>query len=249
MRIIISPAKKMKIDTDSFLPESLPAFLPKAEQLKSALQSMTLPQLKALWKCSDSLVALNAQRLEKMDLRSHLTPALIAYEGIQYQYMAPDVFDTEELDYIREHLRILSGFYGVLHPFDGVVPYRLEMQAKLALNGCKDLYAFWGKTLADALSSETDFILNLASNEYSRAVKTHLSANTRFITCLFAELKNDKPIEKGTFCKMARGQMVRWLAENKITASEDVRGFDRMGYHFSPEHSTDTEFVFLKDPQ
>lgn len=247
MRIIISPAKKMKTDTDSFAPDSLPMFLKEAKQIQSALQSMTLCQLKSLWKCSDALVDLNAQRLEKMDLQAHLTPALIAYEGIQYQYMAPDVFDCDELHYIQEHLRILSGFYGLLRPFDGVVPYRLEMQAKLPLDGHKDLYSFWGKKLAIALADETDFILNLASSEYSRAVQPHLPPETRFITCRFAELINDKPIEKGTFCKMARGQMVRWLAENNIENPQDITAFDQMGYHFSPSHSGKQEYIFLKD--
>lgn len=246
MRIIISPAKKMKIDTDSFLTESSPIFLHEAERLQTALNSMTVSQLKSLWKCSDSLVELNVQRLKHMDLHTHLTPAFIAYEGIQYQYMAPDVFDFDSLNYIREHLRILSGFYGILRPFDGVTPYRLEMQAKLPLEGHSDLYSFWGSKLADVLSGETDFVLNLASNEYSRAVKPFLPNHIRFITCVFAELKNGKPIEKGTFCKMARGQMVRWLAENKITTPEQIQNFNQLGYCFSKEHSTTTEFVFLK---
>lgn len=143
MRIIISPAKKMNIDTDSFAPEALPQFLPEAEQLKAALQGMPAQELQVLWKCNDALTVLNVERLRTMDLHSRLTPAILSYQGIQYRYMAPSVFEDGHFAYVREHLRILSGFYGLLRPFDGVTPYRLEMQAKLSVNGCKDLYDFW----------------------------------------------------------------------------------------------------------
>jgi len=151
MRIIISPAKKMRVDTDSFAPEGLPAFLPETGRLLAALKEMDGPQLQKLWKCNDSIAALNLERLAHMDLEGRLTPALLSYEGIQYQYMAPGVFDREQLDYVKEHLRILSGFYGLLRPFDGVTPYRLEMAAPLKVDGRKDLYAFWGNKLAEAL--------------------------------------------------------------------------------------------------
>ena len=246
MRIIISPAKKMIVDTDSFPPESLPAFLPRTERLLSALRSMSPAALQALWKCNDAIAALNVERLAAMDLSRSLTPAILSYEGIQYRYMAPTVFEQSQLDYIRDHLRILSGFYGLLRPFDGVTPYRLEMQAKLAVDGCRDLYAFWGGTLAEALAAETNLVVNLASKEYSKAVEPHLPASVRFLTCTFGEEKGGKILEKGTACKMARGQMVRWMAEHGIDRAEDLRNFDGLGYAFSPAHSTESNFVFLK---
>lgn len=246
MRIIISPAKKMNVDVDSFAPEGLPQFIGEAERLKTVLQSMTPRQLRALWKCNEAIAKLNVECLETMDLRRRLTPAILAYEGIQYQYMAPGVFETGHLAYIKEHLRILSGFYGLLRPFDGVTPYRLEMQARLSVDGGKDLYAFWGGKLAKQLASETDFVLNLASREYSRAVEPHLPASVRFLSCTFGELKEGRVMEKGTLCKMARGQMVRWLAENNITDPEDIRAFADLGYRFSPEHSTENNDVFIK---
>lgn len=246
MRIMISPAKKMNVDLDSFAPEGLPQFIGEAEQLKTVLQSMTPRQLRALWKCNEAIAKLNVERLETMDLRRRLTPAILAYEGIQYRYMAPGVFETGHLAYIKEHLRILSGFYGLLRPFDGVTPYRLEMQARLSVDGSKDLYAFWGGKLAKQLASETDFVLNLASREYSRAVEPHLPASVRFLTCTFGELKEGRVMEKGTLCKMVRGQMVRWLAENNITDPEDIRAFADLGYQFSPEHSTENNDVFIK---
>ena len=232
MRIIIAPAKKMVVDTDSFTVDDLPLFLERAERLKAALQSMSPKELQSLWKCNDAIAELNIERLGQMDLRRNLTPAILSYEGIQYRYMAPGVMEAAHLDYLREHLRILSGFYGLLRPFDGVTPYRLEMQAKLAVDGCRDLYRFWGGCLARQLASETDFVLNLASKEYSRAVEPHLPGTVRFVSCTFGEWKDGKIVEKGTMCKMARGQMVRWLAENQIENPEDLRSFDQMGYQF-----------------
>ncbi len=246
MRIIIAPAKKKVVDTDSFAVDGLPVFLEQTERLKAALQRMSPSELQALWKCNDAIAKLNTERLSAMDLRRRLTPAIVSYEGIQYQYMAPGVMETAQMDYLREHLLILSGFYGLLRPFDGVTPYRLEMQAKLSVGDCRDLYEFWGDTLARQLASETDFVLNLASKEYSRAVEPHLPKSVRFLTCTFGEHKDGKVIEKGTMCKMARGQMVRWLAENNVTSWADIRAFDQLGYRFQPELSSENHDVFLK---
>ena len=246
MRIIIAPAKKMNVDTDSFAVQALPHFLADAERLREALQAMSDRELQALWKCNDAIARLNVERLRDMDLRRNLTPAILAYEGIQYRYMAPGVMEAGQLEYLQEHLRILSGFYGLLRPFDGVVPYRLEMQAKLAVDGCRDLYQFWGSRPARQLASETDVVLNLASKEYSKAVEAYLPKTVRFVTCAFGELKDGRVVEKGTKCKMARGQMVRWLAENNITAAADIQAFDQLGYRFQTELSTEDHQVFLK---
>ncbi len=247
MRVLISPAKKMRVDTDSFAAEDLPAFLDRAEILADRLREMTYPELKALWKCSDQIAQRSLEQLQAMDLRKGLTPALISYEGIQYRYMAPGVFTTEELAYVREHLRILSGFYGLLRPFDGVVPYRLEMQAKLSICEAKDLYTFWDAIIAKSVLSETGCILNLASKEYSVCVSRHLSKSARWVTCIFGERKNSRIIEKGTQCKMARGEMVRFMAEERIQKVEDVRAFDRLGYRFSATDSGKDTYTFVKD--
>ena len=246
MKIIISPAKKMREDLDGFAPEGLPVFLPRAERLLEALRAMSPRELQALWKCNDAIAALNVERLERMDLRRNLTPAVLAYEGIQYRYLAPGVLETGDLDYLRDHLRILSGFYGLLAPFDGVTPYRLEMGARLAADGCPDLYAFWGDALARALAEGTDLVLNLASREYSRAVAPHLPPAVKLLTCVFGEESNGKIVEKGPLCKMARGEMVRWLAQNRVERPEDVRRFEALGYRYAPDHSTETQLVFVK---
>ena len=160
MRIIISPAKKMREDTDSLAWRNLPAHLEQTQQLCQVLQGMSYDQLKKLWKCNDQIAQLNVERLKTMDLHRNLTPAILSYEGIQYRYMAPGVFTQGELEYVEEHLRILSGFYGLVRHFDGVTPYRLEMQAKLPVGQAKDLYAFWGDHLARDLWGETDCIIN-----------------------------------------------------------------------------------------
>ena len=247
MRIIISPAKKMNMATDSLPWRDLPAFLPQTQQLAAVLQGMSYDELKKLWKCNDAIAALNVERLKNMDLQSRLTPAILAYEGIQYQYMAPNVFTENELAYVQEHLRILSGFYGVLKPFDGVTPYRLEMQSKLKVCEAKDLYTYWDNKIADNLLAETDCIINLASKEYSICVSKYLPNSVRFITCVFGEEKDGKVIEKGTMCKMARGEMVRYMAERQITDAEQIKAFDRLDYRFDEVRSSETEFVFVRN--
>ena len=246
MKIIISPAKKMRMDTDSLPWRELPVFLEQTELLLEKLKAMDYAQLKELWKCNDSIAALNVRRLDEMDLRRNLTPALLAYEGIQYQYMAPGVFTNDEFDYVQEHLRILSGFYGLLRPFDGVTPYRLEMQAKLPVDGKKDMYDFWGETLAKRLFEDTELVIDLASKEYSSCVTKYVPADARVVGCVFGELKDGRIIEKGTMCKMARGEMVRFMAETKATGLDEIRAFDRLAYSYCAERSSEDKLVFLK---
>lgn len=246
MRFIISPAKKMNVDRDSFPVTALPRFLERTERLCRALQAMDAAELKSLWKCNDAIAKLNVERLAAMNLRQGLTPAIVSYEGIQYRYMAPGVFTARELDWVEEHLRILSGFYGLLRPMDGVTPYRLEMQAKLAVDGCRDLYDFWGGQLAAAVFSETDCVVNLASKEYSRCITEHVPPGKRVVTCVFGEEQDGKIVEKGTLCKMARGEMVRFAAERQARSPEALRNFERLGYRFAPERSDEDTYVFIK---
>lgn len=246
MRIIISPAKKMNIDTDTLPYHALPRFLPQTRKLMNYLKGLTYDQCKAIWKCNDKIASQNVARLADMDLERTLTPAILSYEGIQYQYMAPLVLELAALDYLQEHLRILSGFYGILRPFDGIVPYRLEMQARMGTEKLDSLYEFWGSQLADALFEEDSLILNLASKEYSKCITAHLRPETAFITCIFGELIDGKVVEKGTFAKMARGEMVRFLAEHQIEEIDGVCGFDRMGYRFCKERSDEKTLVFIK---
>ena len=226
--------------------QGYPEFLEDTDILRRYISGLSYGDAKALWKCNDAIAEQNFERFRDMDLRRNLTAAIVAYEGIQYQYMAPTVMDRDALDYIQEHLRILSGFYGILKPLDGVVPYRLEMQAKANVDGHKNLYSFWGKRLAETLFSETDTIINLASKEYSKCISAHLTPEITFITCVFGEYVNGKVVEKGTYAKMARGEMVRFLAEQKAETPEVMKQFDRLGYVYDADASDEKTYVFIK---
>ena len=133
----------------------------------------------------------------------------------------------------------------MLRPLDGVTPYRLEMQGKLQGPGFSSLYQFWGSKLADQLQSESNCILNLASKEYSKNIIPFLSKETRFINCVFGQMVNGKLVEKATRAKMARGEMVRYMAERKITDVKEIRSFDRLDFVFSEEKSDESNYVFI----
>ncbi len=246
MKIIISPAKKMNIDTDSLDYIKTPHFINKAEEIKSCLLKLSYEEIKKLWVCNEEIANLNYHRLHHSSLNKNLTPAILAYEGIQYKYMAASVFDKNQFNYLNENLYILSGMYGALSAFCGVVPYRLEMAAKLKIKDNKNLYEFWGSDIAKFIEKDTDIILNLASDEYSKVIKNHLNKNTKFITVNFCQEKNNKLIQKATFCKMARGEMVRFMAENNIKDIESIKKFTGQKFIFSKEYSNEDTLTFLK---
>ena len=246
LRIIISPAKQMRTDTDLFDCKELPVFVEQAEILKDWICSLTYEHQKALWACSDKIARQNAERFANMDLRKGLTPALLAYDGIQYTYMAPAVFEDGQFEYVQEHFRILSGFYGVVKPMDGVVSYRLEMQAKAAVAGHKNLYEFWGDSLYREVKDSSRVIINLASKEYSKCIEKYLQPEDRFITCVFGEPENGKIVQKGVYAKMARGEMVRFMAGIQAERPEQMKEFNWSGYCFDDGRSSDTEYVFVR---
>lgn len=245
MKIIISPTKQMSNEQDFFFPESQPQFLEQTKQVLAELQKLTYKEAKTLWHCSDKLAQENFERLQQMDLEKNTAPAIMSYKGLQYQYMAPDLFTKPGLAYLQEHVRILSGFYGILRPFDGIVPYRLEMQAPLSVMNQPHLYAFWGRKLYDALDFNQGPVINLASKEYSKAITPFLKKKDELIEVSFAQLINDKLKVKATLAKMARGEMVRFLSENNVTTIEKIKEFDHPNYQFSKEYSTSEKLVFL----
>lgn len=249
MRIIISPAKKMRVETDDICPMTQPFFLAEAKELHSRLCALSYDELKTLWQCSDKLAEEAQAMLARADFRGACSPAILAYEGIQYKYMAPSIFEEKEFSYIAEHLRILSGLYGILRPFDGVVSYRLEMQAKLAVGDARNLYEFWGSRLASVLCQETDTIINLASKEYSRCIERYLPSDVRMVTVVFGERIGGRIVEKGTLCKMARGEMVRFMAVNGIENPEEIKAFEGLDYRYSPDHSDDDTYVFVRQKE
>lgn len=244
MKIILSPAKKMVVDTDNLAPVELPVFIDKTAEVLSWMKSKSKEELKAIWKCNDKIAEQNFSRLENMDLYSRLTPAVLAYEGIAFQYMAPSVFEIQQFEYLQNHLRILSAFYGILKPMDGVTPYRLEMQAKAEIEEKINLYDYWGDRLYHSVIDDSRTIINLASKEYSKCIERYLSDKDNYITITFCELSGDKLVTKGTYAKMARGEMVRFMAENNIENPVDIQKFDRLGYTFRGNLSSEKEYVF-----
>ena len=246
MKLLISPAKKMRAE-DFLPPRTQPPLLEKSAQLLDYVRELSLPQLKRLLACNESLAQEAFENFRAMELGRGTTPALLAYDGIQYKYMAPGVFTQAQLEYVGEHLRILSGFYGVLRPFDGVSPYRLEMQAKVKAPFCKNLYDFWGDSLGEFLLQEYSVLVNLASEEYAKAVRPAVAGKGRFVTCVFAEEPEPgRLVEKGVYVKMARGEMVRFAAEHNVQSPEGLQGFSRLGYAFDSQRSTGDTYLFCR---
>ena len=246
MKIIISPAKKMKQEEDLDY-RDLPVYLDRAEEIHALLKTCTLSECQALWKCNDAIATLNYERIQAMNLKGNLSPALFTYEGIQYRSMAPGAMNRAEMEYVQEHLRILSGFYGILRPFDGITPYRLEMLTKLSVKGSRDLYDYWGDALYTSLTKDDHVLLNLASKEYSKCIEKYLTGQDTFITVVFGEEQNGKIKQKATMAKMARGAMVRFLAEQNADAPEACKAFQGEGFRFSEEHSDETTYTFLRE--
>ena len=206
-------------------------------------------ELGKLFRANAQITRQNYLRYQEMCLERAATPALLSYVGIQFQSMAPKVFSYEQWEYVKTHLRILSGFYGILRPDDRITPYRLEMQARLSMNSKKDLYDFWGDSLCRALlrdeSAGSRVIVNLASKEYSRSIEPYLSEDTRFVTCVFGTTDGNRVKMKASAAKIARGTMVRYMAGKQIEDVEEIKHFSELGYRFSRERSTENCFVYL----
>lgn len=247
MKIIISPAKKMRVETDFLIRETKPLFLEDALRLREKLRSMTEEERKLLWNCSEKLAKESSGDLLREGMEDALTPALLAYDGIQYKYMAPGVFSEQALQYVKEHLRILSGLYGVLRPMDGVLPYRLEMQARLPMENTSNLYEYWGSRILTAFLEEGELLINLASEEYSKAVLPYAKGRNPVITPVFSVFSKGKLRTKATLAKMARGAMVRFLAENGVTDPKGLKDFTELGFRYSAADSKEGSMVFCKE--
>lgn len=246
MKIIISPAKKMNI-VDDIDAKSKPIFLDETQELVAWLKKKNEGELKEIWKCNDKIAKENIERLKIFDGKKAYSPAILSYEGIQYQYMAPSVFENSQYVYLQNNLRIISGLYGVLKPMDAVMQYRLEMQAKISINGHSNLYEYWGRKIYDEIIDDSHIIVNLASKEYSKCVEKYLSKEDRFITCIFGEIINGKVVQKGVYAKMARGEMVRYMAEREIDDVENIKEFNYLGYSFDKNLSAYNKYVFICD--
>ncbi|MCF6413342.1 YaaA family protein [Collinsella tanakaei] len=265
LQVIISPAKQMRVAADTFTPRGIPPFPERTERLVRELRDIERTQgaegLKRLWRVNDKLLAENIERLHEFEPVSHeealddpavartISPAIFSYIGIQYRSMAPEVMGFPELEWLQAHLWVLSGLYGCVRPFDAVQPYRLEMGAKLSVDDTRDLYAFWGDRLAQVICADgPTCVVNLASVEYAKAALPHLPAGSQAVTCIFGEdLRAGKPVQRATASKIARGSMVRWMAENGIERAEELTRFD-IGYAHAPELSSEDgrTLVFMK---
>ena len=249
MRIIMSPTKKMRIDDSLTFPLSTPVYLEKTKVLMDYLKEKSLDELQGLFECNEKIAMQNYMRFQEMDLEKQSSVALLSYDGIAFQYMAPQIFTQEYFEYVNQHLRIISAFYGVLKPFDAITPYRLEMQTKLSAPFAKTLYEYWESDLYNEVIDDSHLILNLASNEYSKSIKPYLKDSDIWIDVVFGELKNNKIVEKGVYVKMARGEMVRYMAENKIEDVREIRNFNRLGFVYNKDLSTEYKYVFIKENQ
>ncbi len=247
MKIIISPAKKIASDSITIGNSSQIKFSDEAIYLAEQLKSYSVEDIKVLMGLSDNLAKLNYDRFQKWDLKSKdIHAAIYMFQGDVYQGIELDTFNSEELMFAQNNLRIISGLYGLLKPLDSVLPYRLEMGTKLKTKMGDDLYQFWGDKLNKSLSSEmksNETLVNLASNEYSKAIKLE-NLNHSFVTPVFKDLKNGKLKVVSFFAKKARGKMVNFIIKNKITSVSDLKLFSSDGYEFHDEN--DSEIVFCR---
>ena len=196
--------------------------------------------------CSDAIAEWTYNSYQHMDVNVSCVPALLSFDGIQYSYMAPDLLSEEYFVYAERHLRILSGLYGILEPFDGVVPYRLELDSPFHTPFCTSLYDFWGSKPYQRLIEEDKQILDLSSKQYGRLIKRHLDPDVHLVSVYFLEEEEGRRREKGVYVKMAIGEMVRWLAEQNIQQFEDVKRFCRLGYRLDTAVSDDKQYHFVR---
>lgn len=252
MLVVISPAKRLDWD-EAPAAETTPDFLPEANRLAGHARALTLGKLKALMGLSDDLARLNRDRFRDFAEApddAATRAAAFAFAGDTYQGLAAASLDQDTLRYAQDHLRILSGLYGLLRPLDAIQPYRLEMGSRLKTRRGGNLYDFWGDTLSQALNAEadargTDWLLNCASQEYFGAVDLK-SLELKVITPVFLEDKGGTAKVVSFFAKRARGAMARFVMEHRITDPAALHDFDIGGYMFDPDRSEGGQPVFVR---
>ncbi|RJG10336.1 peroxide stress protein YaaA [Pseudomonas cavernicola] len=255
MLMVISPAKTLDYTSPPTTARyTQPEYLDHAQELVSQLRELSPAQIGELMHLSDKLSGLNAARYGSwtpLFTPENAKQALLAFKGDVYTGMHAEDFVEADFDFAQEHLRMLSGLYGVLRPLDLMQPYRLEMGTKLANRRGKDLYAFWGERISgwlnEALAAQgDDILLNLASNEYFSAVKRQ-ALNARIINTEFKDLKNGQYKIISFYAKKARGMMARYVIKERLSNPEGLKDFNYQGYRFSAENSKQDSLVFLRD--
>ncbi len=254
MITVISPAKKLdfssKVQTSQF---SIPQNLDRSGQLINKLQKTSDHKLGELMDLSKNLIDLNAERYAQWTgdfSQGQTRQAILAFKGDVYQGMKNETLTESELLFGQDHLRILSGLHGLLRPLDLIKPYRLEMSTKLAVGGKKDLYAFWGDSIATRLNADleasgNDTLINLASEEYFKAAKTK-NLKGRIITPVFKDLKNGQLKVIFLWAKQARGMMAGYILRNGINRPEDLKSFNDGGYCYTQALSDGSTWVFTR---
>ena len=257
MFFVLSPAKNLnEKDPSPVSSFTLPDLLPEAEILMQELHQLAPQQIAELMHVSDKIALLNAER--NAAWHTPFTPenakqAVFMFNGDVYEGIAADTLKPEQIDYLQQHVRLLSGLYGVLRPLDLMQPYRLEMGTAFANSRGKNLYEFWGDKITDLLNqtlkqADSDVLINLASQEYFKSVNTK-KLNARLITPIFKDEKNGKYKIISFYAKRARGLMVRYAAEHGITEPEMLKNFDYEGYSFNEAASNEAEWVFMREEQ
>lgn len=256
MLFVISPAKNLDFETPAVIKTaSQPQYLKQSTTLINQLKQLSVQEVASLMSLSDKLAGLNLSRYQSWETpfnANNAKQAMLAFNGDVYTGLEATTLDEAGFTFAQQHLRILSGLYGVLKPLDYIQPYRLEMGTKLTNKAGKDLYDFWGDELTNALTTEPAFsdkvLINLASNEYFKAIKTK-QLNARIITPIFKDAKNGQYKIISFYAKKARGLMSRYIIDNKITQPEKIKAFDSDGYYFSEAQSKGDEWVFLRESQ
>lgn len=255
MLMVISPAKTLDFGTPPVTKRfTQPQFLDHSQELIVQLRELSPQQIAELMDLSDKLSGLNAARFGSWNpafTPENAKQALLAFKGDVYTGLQAENFTDADFSYAQDHLRMLSGLYGLLRPLDLMQPYRLEMGTKLANARGKDLYAFWGTRISEWLNQALadqgdDLLLNLASNEYFSAVK-RTALKGRIINTEFRDLKNDQYKIISFYAKKARGLMSRFVIKEQINRPEDLKQFNTQGYRYSTSHSTPDNLVFLRD--
>lgn len=259
MLVLISPAKTLDFETPAPIQRfSQPEFLADTERLVTQLRQLSAPEISTLMKISDKLGELNSDRFKTWQATFDDTKAkqaLLAFQGGVYQGMQVERFEPEDFDFAQEHLRILSGLYGVLRPLDLIQPYRLEMGTKLAHAKLEDLsantlYEFWADKLTHTINQQLEkleqkTIINLASNEYFQAVKPKLLTGA-IITPVFKDWHNGKYKIISFYAKKARGMMAAYIIKNRLKNTADLPNFAEAGYSYNPELSEQQNLVFTR---
>lgn len=257
MLVVISPAKNLDYDTPAVTNTfTQPDMLDDSQRLIKHCRKLSPAKISSLMKISDKLAGLNADRYAAWHIpfdRHNAKQALLAFNGDVYTGLDASSFSQEDFDYAQQHLRILSGLYGVLRPLDLMQAYRLEMGTKLDTGKDKNLYQFWDKRISNKLNEAIDtqgdnVLINLASNEYFKAVKPK-SLNAEIYTPVFQDCKNGQYKVISFFAKKARGLMARYIIQNRLTDVSELKKFDTSGYQFSAEKSKGNELVFTRQEQ